>query len=272
MFVWIVEPPSDALCTTFVCAGWSTSHTVGVGVGGGIGAALLLAGCVFIGKLISQRRRSPGRRVQRPDPFTMPTKGAQSVRLRYGAQKDPSPHTDTDVTNPCTWRCTHNSHCGPPSLELPSGTTMASSSLDLIKDGQTESDLPGLSAPTVANNRGEGMYQEGLQPQGLDPGDVLIAKDSRGKAVVLGWGPHAIVYLGFWQQRSLAVSVMLPRSSDDAQQKTREDSDKLCALRHPNIVSPMGVCTSPNGQVQSLPPQDIPFAWVGRGYQPADLV
>jgi hypothetical protein len=91
--------------------------------------------------------------------------------------------------------------------------------------------------------------REELWTRGVDPADVEIMRDTRGRPVVLGRGAYAVVYLGRWQATLVAVKVMLAGDSDAAQLEVKAEADILRGLRHPNVVLLMAICISPGQQV-----------------------
>jgi hypothetical protein len=190
-----------------------------------------------------------GLQEQLADASPIAAAGAQSFSPRYWAEKAPSPLAGTDLATRRTGNGVHESHGVAASLELSSGTTVSSISLDPLEDDRTVSDIPGLPAPLAPHNRGEVVHQEELWTQGVDPANVAICKDSAGQAKVLGWGRFAISYWGTWRDTQVAVKVMLASNSVKAQRKVRAHTDSLGRLRHPNIVSLMGVCISPGEEV-----------------------
>ncbi len=88
-----------------------------------------------------------------------------------------------------------------------------------------------------------------LWTHGLDPKDVEILRGPRGRAVGLGRGAYATVYLARWQDTLVAVKVMNAGDSD-AQQEVQAEADTLGRLRHPNVVFLMGVCILPPQRVR----------------------
>jgi hypothetical protein len=107
----------------------------------------------------------------------------------------------------------------------------------------------GEGLPEAIYKAGQQARQEDLWTKGVNPADVQIEKDSRGRAVVLGRGAYAVVYLGRWQATLVAVKVMLTTDSDAAQREVQAEADILRRLRHPNVVLLMAVCVFPD-QVQ----------------------
>jgi hypothetical protein len=93
-------------------------------------------------------------------------------------------------------------------------------------------------------------HHEELWTRGVDPADVDILKDPRGRPVVLGRGACAVVYLGRWQATLVAVKMMLASDSDVAQKEVKAEADILRGLRHPNVALLMAICISAGQQVQ----------------------